>query len=153
RSWRERPARQRRHERLPLQRARRTYPRELEQRRDEVNETDGRGRTEPGGHAGPAHDEGDAHDLVVYRVTVLPRAMLAERLAGVGGDHDDGAIEDAQSAKPCDEAPDEMIGEPDLSLVWPRRIRGLAARADAHRAQIARRRLVRPVHLVRVQEE
>src|SRR5262249_45951117 len=100
---------------------------------------------EPGEPAGTrawyVNDEGHSNDFVPHFTAVKVGAVLAERLAVVTGQDDDGAIGQGRCGKRAQDATDVVVGERDLAIVEV--ARRMPERAEARMLEVL---------LVRVEE-
>ena len=68
-------------------------------------------------HSGRKADDQRHAQVVVGDAAVRQPVVLAERLAVVGGDHDDRAVEHTAVAQRLDQAPDLAVGDRDVGVV------------------------------------
>ena len=100
-------------------------PHRLDETADEIE--NGRGEVDrahlvgphraAGDPAGGAHEQRNAHRVVVEEDPVAVFAVLVEPLAVIGGDEDDGVVGDSPRVEPPHHAPELAIGRGDLGQV------------------------------------
>ena len=90
-----------------------------EQARREVDRSATWSRHDPSGGEppGPVQDQRHAHDLVEERLLVPLAAVLEELLAVVGGDDDEGVLEEPALAQRAEDLAEDLVGEADLAVV------------------------------------
>jgi hypothetical protein len=93
-------------------------PEEVEERGGEI---DGAADCvlDAGRRAGQAHDQGDADLFLVEREAVATEAVLAERLAVIGGHDDRGLVGEALSVELLEHLADDVVGVRHLAVVEP----------------------------------
>ena len=136
-----RPAGERRHERPAAQPGRPGGARQLEDRRHQIDVLDGPGHAMSRvTRARELHDERHADGLAVEKQPVLPLAVIAEALAVIRQQHDEGLVVEAAAAERRHQASHQLVGVRNLPVV------GRVLRK-------ARRRRVGRVRLVQVHEQ
>ena len=93
------------------------------------------GLDDPGSHTRPGEDERHGQRCVVGEEPMRPLAVIAERLAVIGGDDNQRALENGGRAQPIDEPAEHRIGIGDLAVVR------LAALSVGRRRHVGRMRI------------